>query len=152
MGLNRDTLRAEAEKSLAHACTDEDALSGLTTPCAALVSSAHEEANRMGYSYTGTEHLLLALIREKDGVLRKALETRGLDLEAMRRKIIEFLQGPAASSPLEASTMLALRHFQADLRRAVEDLSKKFDTVVEAVATLKSDLAQLRADVLKGNS
>lgn len=60
---------------------------------------ANEEARLLGHNFIGTEHLLLALIQEGQGVATKALESLGISLEAVREKAVEALGpgGPTVS-------------------------------------------------------
>jgi ATP-dependent Clp protease ATP-binding subunit ClpC len=58
---------------------------------------AQEEARLLNHNFIGTEHLLLGLIHEGEGVAAKALESLGISPEAVRDKVEETV-GPAASS------------------------------------------------------
>lgn len=60
-----------------------------------VLSLAQEEAQRFQHNYIGTEHLLLGLIREGDGVPAKVFTTMGLDLTKVRSSV-EFLIGRGA--------------------------------------------------------
>lgn len=53
-----------------------------------VIESAIEEARDLGYNYVGTEHLLLGLLREKNGIAAQVLMNFGVDMEAVREKII----------------------------------------------------------------
>ena len=57
-----------------------------------VLSLAQEEAQRINHSYIGTEHLLLGLVREGDGVAAKALQNLGIALPEVRRQV-EFVVG-----------------------------------------------------------
>ena len=57
-----------------------------------VLSLAQDEAQRFGHSYIGTEHLLLGLVREGDGVAAKALQNLGAELDEVRRAV-EFIVG-----------------------------------------------------------
>ncbi|OIO08056.1 MAG: hypothetical protein AUJ52_08930 [Elusimicrobia bacterium CG1_02_63_36] len=60
---------------------------------------AVEEAQHMGHSYVGTEHLLLGLIREEEGVAARVLENLGLRLDVVREEVLNLLgegQSPQA--------------------------------------------------------
>jgi len=59
---------------------------------------AVEEAQHMGHSYVGTEHLLLGLIREEEGVAARVLENLGLRLEVVREEVLNLL-GEGQSQP-----------------------------------------------------
>jgi ATP-dependent Clp protease ATP-binding subunit ClpC len=50
-----------------------------------------EEARNLGHNYVGTEHLLLGLLREQQGVAAKVLMNLGLELEAVRSEILNIL-------------------------------------------------------------
>ncbi len=54
---------------------------------------AWEEARSLGHNYVGTEHLLLGLLRENEGVAAQALLNLGLKLEDVRERVLEMLEG-----------------------------------------------------------
>jgi ATP-dependent Clp protease ATP-binding subunit ClpA len=61
------------------------------------------EALQMSHNYIGTEHLLLGLIREGEGVAAQVLVSVGLDLSTVRAKVISLLHGYAAANPTAMS-------------------------------------------------
>src|SRR5688500_20174657 len=64
-----------------------------------VVVLAQEEARMLSHNYIGTEHILLGLIHEGEGVAAKALETLDIALEAVRAQVEEILgQGQQAPS------------------------------------------------------
>ncbi len=63
-----------------------------------VVVLAQEEARLLNHSYIGTEHILLGLIHEGEGVAAKALESLGISLEAVRSQVEEII-GTGGSSP-----------------------------------------------------
>ena len=80
---------------------------------------AADEARRMKHNYIVTEHLLLALLREKDGVAAKVLRKLGLNLEKVRQQVMEYL-GPEAQvggqqQQKQRSTTPALDAFGRDI-------------------------------------
>ena len=63
-----------------------------------VVVLAQEEARMLNHNYIGTEHILLGLIHEGEGVAAKALESLGISLEAVRQQVEEIIgQGPAGT-------------------------------------------------------
>ena len=64
-----------------------------------------KEALELGHNYLGTEHLLLGLIREGEGVASQVLVADGLDLSTVRKKVIEILLGYAANNPATPSRL-----------------------------------------------
>jgi len=85
---------------------------------------AVEEAQHMGHSYVGTEHLLLGLIREEEGVAARVLENLGLRLEVVREEVLNLLgegqaqqqQGGQPQAPTRAKSKTpTLDEFGRDL-------------------------------------
>ena len=66
---------------------------GLTPRAKKVLDLAVDEGQRLGHHYVGTEHLLLGLVREGEGVAAGVLRTLGLDLEKVRSEVIEVLRG-----------------------------------------------------------
>src|SRR6478752_3365086 len=65
-----------------------------------VVVLAQEEARLLNHSYIGTEHILLGLIHEGEGVAAKALESLSISLEAVRNQVEEIIgQGGSSPSP-----------------------------------------------------
>ncbi len=60
---------------------------------------ALREALNLGHNYIGTEHILLGLVREGEGVAAQVLIRRGLDLATVRAKVLELLGQLAAGEP-----------------------------------------------------
>ena len=56
-----------------------------------MVVLAQEEARLLNHNYIGTEHILLGLIHEGEGVAAKALESLGISLEAVRAQVEEII-------------------------------------------------------------
>src|ERR687896_1345165 len=81
----------------------------------------------MGHNYIGTEHLLLGLLKEKDGVAFKVLNTFGVRLVETREKILSLLQEPVQQSK-EKSKTPALDEFGRDLTELASQA--KLDPVI----------------------
>ena len=63
-----------------------------------VVVLAQEEARMLNHNYIGTEHLLLGLIHEGEGVAAKALESMGITLSAAREQVQDII-GPGQQAP-----------------------------------------------------
>jgi len=63
-----------------------------------VVVLAQEEARDLGHNYIGTEHILLGLLREDDGLARQALDALGVSLAAAREQVVE-IAGRGVGSP-----------------------------------------------------
>ncbi|RJQ28846.1 MAG: ATP-dependent Clp protease ATP-binding subunit [Peptococcaceae bacterium] len=64
---------------------------------------AREEAKRMGYPYVGTEHILLGLIGEGEGVAAKVLTALGVDLDQVRQAVEQVIEPGKGGTPVEVS-------------------------------------------------
>jgi ATP-dependent Clp protease ATP-binding subunit ClpC len=63
-----------------------------------VIAFSREEALRLGHDYIGTEHLLLGLIREGDGMAIKILKTLGVDTARVRHSVEEAVKGTSTTS------------------------------------------------------
>src|ERR671927_795617 len=68
---------------------------GLTPRAKKVIELAVEEARRLNHSYIGTEHLLLGLVREGEGIAFGVLESLGVSLERVRTEVIQELNTSA---------------------------------------------------------
>ena len=82
---------------------------------------AQEEARLLNHSFIGTEHILLGLIHEGEGLAAKALESLGISLEAVRDKVEETI-GPAGTAPTGSPpfTPRAKKVLELSLREALQ--------------------------------
>ena len=93
-----------------------------------------EEARSIGHNYVGTEHLLLGLLRENDGLAAQVLLNMGLKLESVREEVLEFLgtEYPGGAQKAAAkkakSDTPALDNFGRDLTELARE--NKLDPVI----------------------
>src|SRR5436305_11168714 len=86
-----------------------------------VVVLAQEEARMLNHNYIGTEHILLGLIHEGEGVAAKALESLGISLEAVRAQVEEIIgHGGQAPSGHIPSTPRAKKVLELSLREALQ--------------------------------
>lgn len=82
---------------------------------------AQEEARSLKHNYIGTEHLLLGLIREGEGVAAKALASKGVELDATRQQVEEMIgKGSAAPTGHIPFTPHARQVLELSLREALQ--------------------------------
>ncbi len=72
-----------------------------TEPARQVVSYAQEEARGLKHEHIGTEHILLGLVREKEGVAAQAIESLGLDLEGISAQIVGIIGSGEEVTPRE---------------------------------------------------
>jgi ATP-dependent Clp protease ATP-binding subunit ClpC len=103
---------------------------GLTARAKRVIELAIDEARQMGHNYIGTEHLLLGLLRENDGVAAGVLDSFNVNLERARAEITRFLSQNANRSRLAktASKTPTLDQMSRDL--TAEARAGKLDPVI----------------------
>ena len=86
-----------------------------------VVVLAQEEARMLNHNYIGTEHILLGLIHEGEGVAAKALESLGISLEGVREQVEEIIgQGQTAPAGHIPFTPRAKKVLELSLREALQ--------------------------------
>src|SRR5260221_4854354 len=109
MGLDLETVRMEVEKQVGTG-PDQKMIGNIpyTPRVKKVLALASKEAKALNHTYVGTEHILLGLLREGDGVAAKVLKNLDVDIEQTRQEILKELDpnfAPEESSiPPEASS------------------------------------------------
>src|SRR5215831_17779700 len=129
-----------------------------------VVVLAQEEARMLNRNYIGTEHILLGLIREGEGVAAKALESLGISLEAVREQVEEIIgQGqqagpahipftPRAKKVLELSKREALHlghHYIGTEHILLGVIREGEGPAVQVLINLGGDLDRVRQQVIE---
>ncbi|MBI4335559.1 MAG: ATP-dependent Clp protease ATP-binding subunit, partial [Candidatus Omnitrophica bacterium] len=127
LGLDSEKIRIEVEKLVQPG--PSTVISGdipFTPKAKKVIELAMDEARNLGHNYIGTEHLLLGLIREGEGVASQVLLNLGLDLNRVREEVMQLLgsatpgfetgqKEPRAAGPMGKSKTPALDAFGRDL-------------------------------------
>jgi ATP-dependent Clp protease ATP-binding subunit ClpC len=74
---------------------------GLTPRAKRVIELAIDEARRLGHNYIGTEHLLLGLVREGEGIAAGVLESLGVNLDKVRHEVIRVLSQSSTAGPAQ---------------------------------------------------
>jgi ATP-dependent Clp protease ATP-binding subunit ClpC len=139
LGLSLDAIRLEVEKLVQFG--PSTVVSGdipFTPKAKKVIELAMDEARRLGHNYIGTEHLLLGLIKEGEGVASHVLMNVGLDLNKVRSEVIKLLGSttpnaePGAPSP--------------NIGGAASGATGKSKTKTPALDAFGRDLSQLARD------
>ena len=92
MGLDLETVRMEVEKQVGTGPDQKQVGNIPYTPrVKKVLSLASKEAKALNHTYVGTEHILLGLLREGDGVAAKVLKSLDIDIELVRQEILKEL-------------------------------------------------------------
>jgi len=100
MGLDLETVRMEVEKQVGTGPDQKLAGNIPYTPrVKKVIALAQKEAKNLNHTYVGTEHLLLGLLREGDGVAAKVLRALDVDIEQARQEVMKELDPSFAGPP-----------------------------------------------------
>ncbi|MDH7577119.1 MAG: ATP-dependent Clp protease ATP-binding subunit [Bacillota bacterium] len=136
LGVDLQKVRQEVEKVVTPGETRAGEEVGLTPRAKKVLELAHEEGRRQGVSYVGTEHILLGLIREGEGVAARVLIGQGLSLDKVRRQVLMLLGGIGPVPPGHPHAGMAKARSQTptldDLGRDLTQLARegKLDPVI----------------------
>jgi len=133
MGIELEKVRSEVEKIIGKGDAPITGEIGFTPRSKKVLELSFDEARALNHNYIGTEHLLLGLIREKEGVAATVLQSLGGSLDSVRQHVNEMLSGFAAnggkSKPDNTQTKTTnLDEFGRDLTALAKE--SKLDPVV----------------------
>jgi len=129
MGVSLNRIRAEIERQVTRGDGRLGTDMQLTPRAKRVIDLAYDEARQLNNNYIGTEHLLLGLIREGEGLAARVLAKLGVDLERTRREVMSLQSDDSSLAPARTrSRTPTLDEFGRDLT----DLARqdKLDPVV----------------------
>ena len=104
MGVSLRTIRREIERQVTRSDVRLGQDMQLTPRAKRVIDLAYDEARRLNNNYIGTEHLLLGLIREGDGMAAKTLGKLNITLEQARQELRDLTGGKQAPASLQAAS------------------------------------------------
>src|SRR5438477_12008047 len=90
LGVSLGRIRSEIEKQAPHGKGRLGQDMALTPSAKRVIDLAYDEARQLNNNYIGTEHLLLGLIREGEGLAARVLDKLGVNLENTRKVVMTF--------------------------------------------------------------
>ena len=135
LGISLEAVRSQVEEIIGQGQQAPSGHIPFTPRAKKVLELSLREALQLGHNYIGTEHILLGLIREGEGVAAQVLVKLGADLNRVRQQVIQLLSGyqgkeAAATGPAEGtpSTSLVLDQFGRNLTQAARE--GKLDPVI----------------------
>jgi ATP-dependent Clp protease ATP-binding subunit ClpC len=138
LGISLEAVRQQVEEIIGQGQQAPSGHIPFTPRAKKVLELSLREALQLGHNYIGTEHILLGLIREGEGVAAQVLVKLGADLNRVRQQVIQLLSGysgggkeaAAAGGPAEGtpSTSLVLDQFGRNLTQAARE--GKLDPVI----------------------
>ncbi|HUB69460.1 MAG TPA: ATP-dependent Clp protease ATP-binding subunit [Acidimicrobiales bacterium] len=102
LGISLEAVREKVEETIGPAGTATTGSPPFTPRAKKVLELSLREALQLGHNYIGTEHMLLGLVREGEGVAAQVLVSLGADLSRVRQQVIQLLSGYQASGPEKA--------------------------------------------------
>jgi ATP-dependent Clp protease ATP-binding subunit ClpC len=140
LGISLEAVRAQVEEIIGHGGQAPSGHIPFTPRAKKVLELSLREALQLGHNYIGTEHILLGLIREGEGVAAQVLVKLGADLSRVRQQVIQLLSGYAGqkegqtgqtgsgSGEQQPSGSLVLDQFGRNLTQLARE--KKLDPVI----------------------
>jgi hypothetical protein len=134
MGLDLETVRLEVEKQVGTGLNKKQLGNIITPRVKKVLNLAAKEAKQLQHAYVGTEHILLGLLREGDGVAARVLKNLDVDLKETRKEIIRELFLNRATDDDDADDLGLIKEGEKDSEEAkgvTESASRRTDTPTE---------------------
>jgi ATP-dependent Clp protease ATP-binding subunit ClpA len=124
LGISLEAVRAQVEEIIGQGQSAPVGHIPFTPRAKKVFELSLREALQLGHNYIGTEHLLLGLIREGEGVAAQVLVKLGADLARVRQQVVQVLGGYAGGEDVGARMRLVRMTVPDDLREAEEQLAQ----------------------------
>jgi ATP-dependent Clp protease ATP-binding subunit ClpC len=128
LGISLQAVRREVEEIIGQGQSAPTGHIPFTPRAKKVLELSLREVMQLGHNYVGTEHILLGLIREGEGVAAQVLVKVGASLDRVRQQVIQLLSGYArgevAAEPAGARTRLVHMTVPAELREVEEQLAQ----------------------------
>jgi ATP-dependent Clp protease ATP-binding subunit ClpC len=102
LGISLEAVRSQVEEIIGQGGSSPSGHIPFTPRAKKVLELSLREALQLGHNYIGTEHILLGLIREGEGVAAQVLVKLGADLSRVRQQVIQLLSGYSGSTPSES--------------------------------------------------
>jgi ATP-dependent Clp protease ATP-binding subunit ClpC len=118
LGISLDDVRQRVTEIIGHGQMPAGGHIPFTARAKKILEFAHREALQLGHDYISTEHVLLGIIREGEGVGAQVLVQLGADLSTVRKQVIQLLSGYADGKSPESKTVTGGTHAELSFRSA----------------------------------
>src|SRR6186713_1856486 len=104
LGISLDAVRGQVEEIIGEGGSSPSGHIPFTPRAKKVLELSLREALQLGHNYIGTEHILLGLIREGEGVAAQVLVKLGADLNRVRQQVLQLLSGYQGKEPAEGAS------------------------------------------------
>ena len=142
LGISLEAVRQRVEEIIGQGQQAPSGHIPFTPRASTVLELASREAQQLGHNYIGTEHILLGLIREGEGVAAQVLVGLGADLNRVRRQVLQLLHGtqgkqPAAAGAPRGVASYGPRRGKRARARLVDDALARMDALDRRLAAIE---------------
>ena len=148
LGISLDAVRQQVEEIIGQGQQAPSGHIPFTPRTKKVLELALRESKQLGHNYIGTEHILLGLIREGDGVAAQVLVMLGADQNRIRQQVIQLLHGRSAEEPGSTRSAEQELRLLPAVKTRLEGLEQRLTAVeqrVERYQQLTDEIERLRA-------
>src|SRR5215218_3844022 len=124
LGISLEAVRGQVEEIIGQGQSAPTGHIPFTPRAKKVLELSLREAKQLGHNYIGTEHILLGLIREGEGVAAQVLVKLGADLSRVRQQVVQLLSGSAGDPEVAAGMRPVPTTAPDELREAGERLAE----------------------------
>jgi len=149
LGISLDAVRQQVEEIIGHGQQAPSPHIPFTPRAKGVLELSLRESLQLGHGYIGTEHILLGLLREGDGVAAQVLVRLGADLDRVREQVLQLLagyQGPDAGSAGSQPGGRARAGLPDDALARFDALDRRL-TALERWVSIQPDLEDLDQEI-----
>ena len=155
LGISLEAVRQQVEEIIGRGQQAPPGHIAFTPRAKKVLELALREAQQLGHNYVGTEHILLGLIREGEGVAAQVLVKLGADLERVRQQVIQLLHGHQGKQPADEGRRRGKRaraRLMDDALARIEALDRRLAAMERWVGMrpdlddVDQEIAQVRRD------
>ena len=152
LGISREAVRQQVEEIIGQGQQAPSGHIPFTPRAKKVLELTSREASQLGHHYIGTEHILLGLIREGEGVAAQVLVRLGADLNRVRQQVIQLLHGYQGKEPEAAPGGPRRGRVPSDLPARVNAIESRLLAIEQRVGSgpdtrdLDEQIAQVRRD------
>ena len=135
LGISLDAVRQQVEEIIGQGQQAPSGHIPFTPRAKKVLELTRREAEQLGHNYIGTEHILLGLIREGDGVAAQVLVKLGADLNRVRLTVIQLLHGHPAKEPVSTRSAAQELRLPPGLQARLDEVEQRLAAIEQRLGT-----------------
>jgi ATP-dependent Clp protease ATP-binding subunit ClpC len=135
LGISLEAVRQQVEEIIGQGQQAPEGHIPFTPRAKKVLELSLRESLQLGHNYIGTEHILLALLREGEGVAAQTLVRLGADLNRVRQQVIQLLHGYAGKRPAGSAAGLPERGLPPEIAARLDAIDSRLSAVEQRAGT-----------------